>query len=117
MKIKHKAQRAYGKGWVYGYYIKDNTDSDSAHSIYDSNCNLIDIDPKTVCVYTGASDDNSKYIYTGDKLKARNQDEKEVEFSEVYYDIESLCFRAGDSFLSTILSNYHGIINTGNIHY
>ena len=60
--IKFKAKRLDGKGWVCGYFYEENRQKESK-----LNRNpTYQVDPSTVCQFTGLKDSEGKEIWEGD---------------------------------------------------
>ena len=68
--IKFKAKRLDGKGWVCGYFYEENgntyiIENRQKESMLNRNVTY-EVDPSTVCLFTGEKDMNSNEIYIGD---------------------------------------------------
>lgn len=70
--IKFKALRLDGKGWIEGTPICING---KPYGIMIGEKESPDIDPSTICQYTGLTDKNGKEIWEGDYLTPINDSE------------------------------------------
>ena len=68
--IKYKAKRLDGKGWVCGYFYEENgntfiIENRQKESKLNRN-STYQVDPSTVCQFTGLKDTNDVPIFEGD---------------------------------------------------
>lgn len=100
--IKFKAKRLGNGEWVKGSLIRNTAGIKERAYIVDnfssmSDYSVVEIDPSTVCQFTGLKDIKGQEIWEGDILVG--EPECEIVFTEGtfsirsidYYEIESLC--------------------------
>lgn len=71
--IKFKAKRLDGKGWVCGYFYEENDNTyiiENRQKESKLNRNITyQVDPSTVCQFTGLKDKNGEEVWEHDLLK------------------------------------------------
>lgn len=77
--IKFKAKRLDGKGWVCGYFYEENgntyiIENHQKESKLNRNPTY-QVDPSTVCQFTGLKDSEGKEIWEGDILEGESKSE------------------------------------------
>ena len=80
--IKFKAKRLNDNSWVFGYFYEENGNTYIIENLKKEsklNRNLTyQVDPETVCQFTGLKDYENKDIYEGDILAEKRYPEFEV---------------------------------------
>lgn len=99
--IKFKAKRLDGKGWVSGYFYEENgntyiIENRQKESMLNRNITY-QVDPSTVCQFTGLKDRNGVEVYENDIVKTVDWEEKicNVEYKDYGFCLCGKCFRDG----------------------
>ena len=99
--IKFKAKRLDGKGWVCGDFYEENGNTyiiENRQKESKLNRNLTyQVDPSTVCQFTGLIDMNGVEVYENDIVKAVDWEETicNVEYKDYGFCLCGKCFRDG----------------------
>lgn len=114
--IKFKAKRLDGKGWVCGYFYEENgntyiIENRQKESTLNRNVTY-EVDPSTVCQFTGLKDCEGNEIWEGDILQDAD-----------YYYIKYVVIFGEGTFLARKEGHYTGIPlhecvgDSGNVTY
>ena len=114
--IKFKAKRLDGKGWICGYFYEENGNTyiiENRQKESKLNRNLTyQVDPSTVCQFTGLKDCEGNEIWEGDILQDAD-----------YYYIKYVVIFGEGTFLARKEGHYTGIPlhecigDSGNVTY
>lgn len=97
--IKFKAKRLDGKGWIEGTPICING---KPYGIMIGEKESPDIDPSTICQFTGLTDKNGTPIYEGDMIM--HKDNNAERRGDINWDSKAAAFCFGQDFLVHYLS-------------
>lgn len=97
--IKFKAKRLDGKGWIEGTPICING---KPYGIMIGEKESPDIDPSTICQFTGLKDKNGTPIYEGDMIM--HKDNNAERRGDINWDSKAAAFCFGQDFLVRYLS-------------
>lgn len=91
--IKFKAKRLDGKGWVCGYFYEENgntyiIENRQKESMLNRNITY-QVDPSTVCQFTGLKDKNWEEVWEHDLLKFITEREVIIGSTEIFLKRET----------------------------
>lgn len=99
--IKFKAKRLDGKGWVCGYFYEENGNTyiiENRQKESKLNRNpTYQVDPSTVCQFTGLKDKNGTPIYEGDMIMYKDNNAERR--GDINWDSKAAAFCFGQGFL------------------
>lgn len=99
--IKFKAKRLDNGEWCEGYFYEENgntyiIENRQKESMLNRNVTY-EVDPSTVCQFTGLADKNGVEVYENDIVKTVDWEEKicNVEYKDYGFCLCGKCFRDG----------------------
>lgn len=92
--IKFKAKSILDRTWVQGDLIHKE---DGKIAILRNGFNVSEVDPSTVCQFTGLKDKNGTPIYEGDNVK--HKDNNAERRGDINWDSKAAAFCFGQDFL------------------
>lgn len=99
--IKFKAKRLDGKGWVCGYFYEENGNTyiiENRQKESKLNRNpTYQVDPSTICQFTGLKDKNGTPIYEGDMIMYKDNNAERR--GDINWDSKATAFCFGQGFL------------------
>ena len=97
--IKFKAKSILDGAWVQGDLVHKE---DGAICILRNGFNVSEVDPSTVCQFTGLKDKNGTPIYEGDMIM--HKDNNAERRGDINWDSKAAAFCFGQDFLVRYLS-------------
>lgn len=116
--IKFRGLRTNGNGWAHGMLLSHDSIGKVGHSL--NTYTYTEVNPETVCQFTGLHDKNRKEIYEGDIVSIDfgidDPDISQVKFTDGGFVVEA---DFGDYDMTTIgwaINMADGVEVIGNIH-
>lgn len=88
--IKFKAKSILDGAWVQGDLIHKE---DGKIAILRNGFNVSEVDPSTVCQFTGLTDKNGTPIFEGDMVKYKDNNAERI--GDINWDSKAFCFGQG----------------------
>jgi len=87
--IRFKAKSFINDEWVKGFYFRDSDTDNSYILIKSGEC--IEVDPSTVCQYTGLKDEVGNLIYENDIIQDDGADRYIIEYKNCCFVMIDYC--------------------------